>query len=817
MKQLRTRTLLVVIVDVALLLLCLTNIPALVHRAAAPFEVESRENRTVVSKINHLNESGGLATGDELLSWGAQPVSIHELPEYFSDFASVGDRVSVGFRRGGQDLSTIVTLVAYYDTLRFAIITGFVGIVIWCVALFILLVRPGDLTASVLHWALISLTTLVMLTQGQIDALSPISYLRRAGLLAAYAMTPGTFLYFTTLFPKPMKRRLLNGFAILVPPVLFAIVLIILFHRAMAAGRAPDFVEFDRVYDFFHIMVFVYGAATIFKFAHSYRISSTSEERKKLQWVLWGFVIGPTPFLLLILAPQLLVGREWIPEEYAFFFVLAVPLSMAISFLKHKLLDIEVLINRSIVYTTLSVLIGALYLLTVLIISSIVAGGMVFEEYFFVIVVSLAISLLVNPIRHRLQRFIDEILFPVRVHYHRTMQEIGSNLHTALTSQELFVRLLEGCTHAVPSGAMGVYTIEDNELDLQHAIGHPLPARLAMPAPAVEALKKAGLLAGNGHGRTGEERTDPVVTKWLEESGFALAVPVLGETKDLLAVLVVNPRNKGESVNEEESDFLATSCNQAAEILDRLRLQERVILEQEERRKIEELNRLKSYFVSSVSHELRMPLTSIRMFAETLAQRGAVSKKQQREYLEIIQGESERLSRLIDNVLDFSKIERGKKEYRFAPTEVQAVLRNAVNAMRYQFDKNEARLTVAIAARLPLVNADADALEEAVMNLLSNALKYSGDMKIIRLSATRSRESVVIEVRDNGVGIAASEIPNLFEKFYRVDNSQTRQVGGTGLGLSLVKHMAEAHGGSVSAKSTVGKGSTFTLRLPIAH
>ncbi|MGB2869295.1 MAG: ATP-binding protein [Bacteroidota bacterium] len=817
MKQLSTRTLLVVTIDVALLLLCLTNIPALVQRATAPFEVEPQTNRTVVSKITHPHEGGGVAQGDELLTWGTQAISGPRLLEYLSDRASIGDSVRVNFKRGDLVAATIVTLVPYYGSLRFAVITGFVGIMIWCVGLFILLVRPRDFTAAALHWALISLAALVMLTQGQIDPLSPISYLRRAGLLLAYAMTPGTFLYFMTLFPRPVKRRVLNGFLILTPPVLFALVLVVLFLRATVTGRTADFVGFDSVYDVFRIMVFVYGAATILTFVRSYAVSGTSEERKKLQWVLWGFVIGPTPFLLLIIVPQLLMERDWIPEEYAFFFVLAVPLSMAVSFLKYKLLDIEVLINRSIVYTTLSILIGALYLLTVLMISSIVAGGMVFEEYFFVIVVSLAISLLVNPIRLRLQRFVDEILFPVRVHYHRTIQELGSNLHAALTSRELFMRLLEGCVHAIPSSAMGVYTIRGDDLVLQHSIGNRLPSRVDFPVLAAEALKKNRILALKEPGGSDGQEIDGSQKEWLERSGFTLAIPVLGETRDLLAVVAVNPRVEGESVSEEEIDFLATSCNQAAEILDRLRLQEQVILEQEERKKTEELNKLKSYFVSSVSHELRMPLTSIRMFAETLAQRGSKSRKENREYLEIIQGESERLSRLIDNVLDFSKIERGRKEYRFAPTEVALVIRNSVNAMRYQFDKNEVKPTVKVASRLPRINADADALEEVIMNLLSNALKYSGEKKIIRLNATRSRESIVIEVSDKGVGIAASEIPNLFEKFYRVENAHSKQVGGTGLGLSLVKHMADAHGGTISVKSAVGKGSTFTLRLPIAH
>jgi signal transduction histidine kinase len=254
--------------------------------------------------------------------------------------------------------------------------------------------------------------------------------------------------------------------------------------------------------------------------------------------------------------------------------------------------------------------------------------------------------------------------------------------------------------------------------------------------------------------------------------------------------------------------------SQAAEILERLTLQEKIILAQEEQKRSEELSALKSYFISSVSHELRMPLTSIRMFAETLRSGKAGSPRRQREYLEIIEGESERLSRLIGNILDFAKIERGVKEYAFTQVHLEEIMRRSANAMRYQFEKHKGRLRTRVKKGIPVVTADSDALEEAVLNLLSNALKYSTLRKEVRVSLFERHHHVVIEVADKGIGIPESELGNIFDRFYRVRDDRTRQVGGAGLGLALVKHIVDAHHGTLSVKSKVGKGSTFTIRLP---
>jgi len=224
---------------------------------------------------------------------------------------------------------------------------------------------------------------------------------------------------------------------------------------------------------------------------------------------------------------------------------------------------------------------------------------------------------------------------------------------------------------------------------------------------------------------------------------------------------------------------------------------------------------LRSQFVASVSHELKTPLTAIRMFAETLLLRRSPDAHMREEYLETIVNESERLTRLLNNVLDFSKIEQGTKQYRLAPQSLETIARSAVAAMQYPLAQQGFELCVDIEDDIPLVAADPDAIQQAVLNLLSNAMKYSGDGRTIDLRAKRDRAWAVLSVSDRGLGIPASDQHRIFEKFYRIGGPERDSIPGTGLGLTLVQHVANAHGGIVTVESAPGNGSTFSLSLPL--
>ena len=227
------------------------------------------------------------------------------------------------------------------------------------------------------------------------------------------------------------------------------------------------------------------------------------------------------------------------------------------------------------------------------------------------------------------------------------------------------------------------------------------------------------------------------------------------------------------------------------------------------------LAKLKSDFVSNVSHELRTPLALIRLYAETLELGRISAPEKKQEYYRIIRKESERLTGLINNILDFSRIEAGHREYEFRETDIADLVRNTLDSYRYQIEQQGFTLKEEIDKTVPTVYVDREAIARALLNLVNNALKYSPDEKFLGVKLYRENGSVKLEVEDRGIGITRREQSKIFEKFYRTGDPLVHNTKGSGLGLSLVRHITDAHGGNIAVESTPGKGSKFTLSLPL--
>ncbi|HEX5702465.1 MAG TPA: HAMP domain-containing sensor histidine kinase [Pyrinomonadaceae bacterium] len=227
------------------------------------------------------------------------------------------------------------------------------------------------------------------------------------------------------------------------------------------------------------------------------------------------------------------------------------------------------------------------------------------------------------------------------------------------------------------------------------------------------------------------------------------------------------------------------------------------------------LAKLKSDFVSNVSHELRTPLALIRLYAETLELGRITTKEKKQEYYRIVRKESERLTGLINNILDFSRIEAGAKEYEFRETDIADLVRNTLDSYRYQIEQQGFTLKEEIDETLPAVYVDREAMARALLNLVNNALKYSPEEKFLGVRLYRENGAVKLEVEDRGIGITRREQTKIFEKFYRTGDPLVHNTKGSGLGLSLVRHITNAHGGNVTVESTPGKGSKFILSLPL--
>jgi signal transduction histidine kinase len=230
----------------------------------------------------------------------------------------------------------------------------------------------------------------------------------------------------------------------------------------------------------------------------------------------------------------------------------------------------------------------------------------------------------------------------------------------------------------------------------------------------------------------------------------------------------------------------------------------------------QQLGQMKSNFVASVSHELRAPIASMRVMAENL-ESGLVQEDSRRtEYHRLISEECRRLSSLIDNVLDFARIEQNRKSYHFAETEIHALVQDAISLMQARASQRQQKITSQLELIEPPPLCDGAAIQQALINLLDNAIKFSAaGLEILVRVRKGSADTWELAVVDQGVGIARAEHLRIFERFYRVGSELCRETQGAGIGLSIVQHVAAGHCGSVAVESEPGAGATFTLSLPL--
>jgi signal transduction histidine kinase len=800
------------IIDCVLLIVSLSHIPSLQSRAAFPFTAEEQNGTIIVSRIESSGSAGGLSAGDTLLSVNDASVTMIEQLEFVADLCDIGKACPATVSRNGTPVRLSVTTVPYYPTLLYIVITYFVGISFLIVGCFVLWTRPRELIAHLFHWMMVLVGTVIMITWGRIEPGTMLTLIVRPLFFAAYMFGIASFYFFTTLYctKTPTNVGLYIGLAYSLAAVICAIMI---YHHmtAIAERSLSAYAEFQRYFDLFHsaiIVVFIAGTVNIVR---AYRGTVSADERSRLEWIMWGFFISSTPFLLLYIIPQLLLNRYLIPEEYTTIFFIALPFSFGVSFIKHHLFDIRLLIKRTIVAALFSTIIAVTYFIIVLLAAAVVSDSVLTSEQFVVVAVTLVIAMVLNPVRSGLQRYIDRILFKAHSEYGRILSDFSKQMLLAVDELQVHSIVLSAIRASLPVEHCYWYRRSDQTLK-PVSNGETADGPDDIPIDAIQHLLDHQCSAVASIIRTPVPETVTIENSLIALTGVELFVPIRSSRGPVIAAAGIRRSETKERYDADELSLLAALCRIAGEQLGRLEMMESIFREKEERKRAEELNRQKSDFVSYVSHELQTPLTSIRMFSELLQKqvRGTTA----REQLQIVTGESERLSRMVNNLLDVSRIESGLKEYRLEPCELNSIIRSVVTKMAYMIEKHGFSLRTSIPRRKIHILADADAIEQAMVNLLSNAIKYSRKNKRIRITATTANNKAVLTVEDRGDGIPPEQLPFLFKKFYRSPQHH-HTVKGVGLGLSLVHHIVDAHHGTIGVRSAVGAGTTFTITLPL--
>ncbi|NOR16030.1 MAG: hypothetical protein GQ544_10010, partial [Candidatus Aminicenantes bacterium] len=270
-------------------------------------------------------------------------------------------------------------------------------------------------------------------------------------------------------------------------------------------------------------------------------------------------------------------------------------------------------------------------------------------------------------------------------------------------------------------------------------------------------------------------------------------------------------KKSGEKYTREDVMLLATLTEHLALNLEKIQLQEEVVFERAEKEKLDEVNRLKTEFISSVSHELRTPLSTLRSLSELLHEGKIKDKKKQERMLGMMSDECTRLSQFLHNILDMGKIEQSGMFYHRVDTDLKTLVRETFRLYEHRFQNEGFEVKLNLPKKPLHIQLDPDAVKQALTNLIDNAIKYSTATKKVEVGLRTQANRVELSVSDLGMGVPACEKPDLFSGFYRGKKALQLNPGGVGIGLKIVKHIMEAHGGEIRVESQVNQGSTFTL------
>ncbi len=812
MEALSRRNIPIVAADALLLLLCFLHLPALLSRARVPFLVEMDGGRARIFRILDADAARGLEPGMELVSIQGSPVGRPEVLDYISDGHRIGETAATVVARSGVAFGMPVRLIGYYHVGEIAVFF-IVGFATWIVGLFVLLNGPPGTTTAVLHGAMMSMAAVVILAWEGFtpDALLPWTLMDVLFFLS-YALVAAFFFHFTRLFPKRLRpKRDLSSVVVYCLAGLAVVAAVVTHWNAFQAVSVETFLTYSFWFDVFHVVVLLVILAGIANFVMQYRRAGEWTERRKLHWLLFGLLLGPTPFLFLTVLPGMVAPPAAVPEHLSLIPLVIIPIAFAVSFIRYHILDISLVLNRTTVYAAAVGFVLLVYAGVVAAVTGVVGHYVPWAAA----AAAVLVALLFEPARRRVQRFVDRRFFRVEYDFRQAERAFVERIRNCPSVQALAEILVRETESLIPVRRVGFFLLE-----------HPSERLRCAAHRNFELLERRGLRFEPEKLKTKltipvalDTRVEPgvryepadrqVFTRW----GMEVVFPILSDAGAFLGFLVLGAKRSDAPFTVEDVDLLSNICTQAGLEIQRITLQRDLVRKEAEARQLAALNEMKSDFVAYVSHEFRSPLTSIKMFAEILQSPKQRLSGKKREFVEIIEGEAERLERMVSTVLDSAKIDSGVQSYTPERMDLREAAAESLAAMEYQLKKHEFTIVRRIGKRSALIEADRAAVGQAIRNLVSNAIKYHGERKHLTVTVARRGAWCVCEVRDRGLGISEEALPHLFEKFYR-ENPTGRKIQGVGLGLSLVRHIMEAHGGRVEVTSTLNVGSTFRLLFP---
>ena len=832
MKKILFNKIFFIIASLLFLTLGLFGVGRLHLRSGMPFQWQKQNNQVVVTSVQTGPRIKGLAKGDILLRIENYPIKSGGEIEYILDTRVLGQIVSVFIQRGEEIFSISIPIVSQFS-ITFIIINLLLGLLFWIVGIFVFLSKSNDRAARVFFWACMTLSVSIMGNWpcNPVNA-GFLGYIHQVLYYVIYPLVPAFLLYLTTIYPNvKVILRKYNCFPYLIfsPSLLFILLLDVSYLSAIYLKSIEHYYSFGYIYNAFRVYLIIYFIASIAFFIHSYKFSDTTESRDKIRWILWGMCVGAFPFLFLWTIPLILGLSPPFPDEINYIFLMVVPLSFGFSIVKYQAMDIEIVINRSIVYALITGIIVALYLILVGLAGHFLHTMSPGPSSFLIILFTLIAAVLFSPVKHRIQNFIDKTFYRVKYNYRLAIKDFGDAITSAHDQIQLTDLILEKINAAIPVDRIALMLRSDSEriFNVDVSQGMTEDELLDLRCELAEDLghfidKHRVPLIKKGRAELSDIVQLPVSAA-LDRIGLELIIPLTLQEK-LMGLVVLGKKMSETKYSEEDIELLMTMANEGFMALERFKLQETMILERAEKEKLQELSNLKSEFISHVSHELRTPLTSIQWSIENLLD-GIPEQPgpKIREYLEGVHGSSQHLGRMIENLLDVSRIEAGRIEIYPEKLNVLNELNKVLDILKPFAEKKHINIKTTRAEDL-WVKADRDRLRDILTNLLDNAIKFSNQGDVIEVKIDKAvdyqkaeeigKGMVAISVVDHGPGIPKEKQESIFERFEQVKKDKAVRETGLGLGLHIVKKLVELQGGRIWVESEVNKGSKFAFVLP---
>jgi signal transduction histidine kinase len=791
------------------------------------------ENSGGSVRISHVPAGGsawaaGLAENDRIKAVDGEPVGKAADVLFCFKRVKAGSSLVFTVERNGVRFPVSLSTGRKYNPL-FLAATLVLGLLFWAVGVFVFLKKRAEKAARAFGWGMAVIAyTLLAASENFPFGGSPGETALSVLYCLVYPLVPSFILLSTLLYPKP--KRIFERHPAWVPALFIpAVPFMALFtFPYLSAIRTGDFAHVRLYFQAAAAFRLFFAAAAIYAIGallHTHR-HGTRSERLKVRWILWALGIGLAPFLFLWTLPLALGFRPWIPEVVNYLFMLVIPVAIGFSIVKYHIWDIDVLVGRGIVYTLLTSAVVLAYFGLAGLVGHTLGSGNPKAAQWITVLYTLAAAAAFAPLRRRIQQFVDRTFHKVRYNYRFAVQEYSRTLAAADDPDALPDLFLSWATAAIPS-EIAILLLRDEKhgvFRIAASLGLSVQDRQRWHRECDAAL----FTLAESHRRPMVRRRHPDAETAVElpagacpeRFGIEAVIPVTLDDR-LAACIAMGRKRSDDPYTDEDFQLLTPMGEQTLLTRKRLDLRDGMVREKAEREKLEALNRLKSEFVSHVSHEFRTPLTAIRFSTANLLDGiPQILPGPMRDTVLRIDECSAHLDRMIVNLLDLTRIEAGRIELHMESVPVRQALESAAAMLRPSAERKRIRFHLeadeAIRAR-----ADRDALMTVLTNLLDNAVKYSPEGSDVRMDVRLEIPTglspaghVAVSVADSGYGIPAEKQTVVFEQFERVRSEKTAREKGLGLGLFLVKKLTDLQGGRISLESEPGRGSTFTVRFP---